>query len=660
MKYNLIAAVLVGMMGSAHGQFRELWHLGESDGNANDFTQELAGSPPEPGSPLKRDDDYYFAGTYPDPIGKLTADEVTGDAIDGSAASANPTGFERAITHSSTNSRIHFNLSGSEANADASYRFTLNLFGGGFSGGGYGTHDVDVYFNDTIIHTANAVTENRTITETIAPGDVGSVEGPNKIEIVRTGGVNGGAVSGWIQFDNIVLEIDESAIVCSDAICNFSTAAASVAPGTPVSLNWLTASDAVVSIDNGVGAVTAGSGSVEVTPAKSTTYTLTSTLGGVTETATVEVSVDLLFGFSAAPALVSPVQKTATLQWTVDGADDVTVSIDQGVGDVTALTSSGFGSVNVSPIADTTYIITVTRPNTPTDEVETASVFVDFEFDDYKSLWQLGVADGTPGEFNQEVGGANPEPGSPTNRDDDYYFAGIYESVGIVAADEIVTDPIEQNGTSANAVGFERAIVAGDPDVRIHFILSEEDAAPGKEFRFQTILQSGGWWDAEAAVSGVGFGTHDVEMRFNGVLFFTQSEIVSPVPVREHLATETVKAVAGENIIQITRTGGDSNPATPGASNGWIQFDYLSLESRGDATSALGFRITDFSHNATSGQTSLTFPSRLGQTFKIETSPDLESWTAIETTLPADADGTETTYSFSQATPKSFLKVTRN
>lgn len=655
----------MGFLLPAEAQFRDLWRLGVEDGGAGEFTQELAGSPAEPGSATARDDDYYFTGTYPAPIGVLTEDETITDAVDISRNSANPTGFERAVTHTSTNNRIHFNLSAAEADPGAVYQFTLNLFGGGYwdgaGNGGYGTHDVDVLFNDTVIKSLTDITENTPIVETLDPATVGAVEGANKIEIVRTGGENNGSVNGWIQIDHALLEIDESGIACTDPICNFSAAAAKVQPGEQVTLNWLTADGAVLEIDNGVGTVPAGSSSTTVTPAKTTTYTLTSTFGGETETAEVTVAVEVLQSFGADNTEVGSSNPTATLQWQVDPGPDVTVSIDQGIGDVTALTNSGFGSLLVDVNADITYTITATRINTPENDVETDTVSLTFEFDDYTSLWVLGEADQSEAEFNQELGGEFPTPGSATARDDDYYFAGEYPApIGLLTEDETVTDPVDRSIQSADPVGMERSVTSGAPRTRIHFILTAAEAASNIDYRFQTRLQNGGWWNPDTSGNG-GFGVHDIDITFNDQIIYSNQGIEGPEAVNEFFSAIDVNAVAGENVVEIIRTGGASNPADPGGNTGWIQFDYFSLDARA-ASPAPIFGITDITYNATSDEVSVTFPSSPGETFMIESADvlDPDFWLEQAEELPADATEDFTTFTFSSTSSKLFVRVRRN
>lgn len=659
------AFIICSLVNPANGQFRELWRLGEEDGGSGEFTQELGGSPAEPGSASQRDDDYYFAGIYPAPIGTLTENEILTDLIDISRNSLNPTGFERAVTHNSTNNRIHFNLSASEASAGAIYQFTLNLWGGGFwdgsGNGGYGTHDVDVLFNDTIIASLTEITENTSVTETINPATVGAVEGANKIEIVRTGGVNNGNISGWIQIDNALMEIDESSIACSEPICNFVADVVRVKPGSPVTLNWITADGANLSIDNDVGVVAAGAGSTIVNPTKTTTYTLSSTLNGDTTTAEVTVAVDVLLSFATDARNVGSSNPIVTLQWQVSDSPDTTVSIDQGIGDVTSLTAGGIGSIEVEVRQDTTFTITATRANSPENEIESDSISIDFEYDDYSTLWLLGVADQSVGEFNQELGGEFPAPGSATMRDDDYYFSGVYpDPIGELAEDELITDPVDQSNQSGNPIGMERSVTSGAPRTRIHFNLNTSDTTSNIDYRFQTRLQSGGWWNPNTQGNG-GFGVHDVDITFNGATIYSETGITGARDIDQKFSATDVNAVSGENIVEIIRTGGASNPAAPDGNSGWIQFDFFSLEARSAGLAPI-FGITDIKYNENTDLVTIKFPSRPGETFMIESTEqlDAEFWLEQAETLSAHPTDTETTFTFSSTTPKLFVRTRRN
>jgi hypothetical protein len=111
-----------------------------------------------------------------------------------------------------------------------------------------------------------------------------------------------------------------------------------------------------VTIDQGVGSLGA-SGSVNVTPAQTTTYTGTADFGGgatLTASATVTVTpatVPPTVTLSANPTTINQGQ-SSTLSWTSTNA--TSLMIDQGVGTV-AIPS---GSVAVSPSATTIYTIT--------------------------------------------------------------------------------------------------------------------------------------------------------------------------------------------------------------------------------------------------------------------------------------------------------------
>jgi len=91
------AAIFVAT--SAAENFVDLWSLGVANDTQSDFGTEQGGASAAPGSATTRDDDYYFAGTYPDPIGIVGIDEPFLD-------------FERAILTVDPRVRIHFNLSG--------------------------------------------------------------------------------------------------------------------------------------------------------------------------------------------------------------------------------------------------------------------------------------------------------------------------------------------------------------------------------------------------------------------------------------------------------------------------------------------------------------------------------------------------------------------
>jgi phospholipase C len=137
-----------------------------------------------------------------------------------------------------------------------------------------------------------------------------------------------------------------------------------IGPGQTASLNWTSANATALSIDQGVGVVNGPSGSLSVSPAATTIYTITATNGTATATATATVNAPLAVTLKATPANIAPGGQTS-LTWASQGA--TSLSIDQNVGAVTGAT----GSVTVSPTQDTTYTITATdsQGNTTTAAV---------------------------------------------------------------------------------------------------------------------------------------------------------------------------------------------------------------------------------------------------------------------------------------------------
>ncbi|HZE81855.1 MAG TPA: alkaline phosphatase family protein, partial [Candidatus Polarisedimenticolia bacterium] len=137
-----------------------------------------------------------------------------------------------------------------------------------------------------------------------------------------------------------------------------------IGPGQTASLSWTSANATSLSIDQGIGVVNGPSGSLSVSPAATTIYTITATNGTASATATATVNAPLAVTLKASPANIAPGSQS-TLTWASQGA--TSLSIDQGVGAVTGAS----GSVAVSPTQNTTYTITAldAQGNTATGSV---------------------------------------------------------------------------------------------------------------------------------------------------------------------------------------------------------------------------------------------------------------------------------------------------
>jgi hypothetical protein len=194
----------------------------------------------------------------------------------------------------------------------------------------------------------------------------------------------------------------------------------------------------------------------------------------------------------------------------------------------------------------------------------------------YVQIWQIGIDDSSTAEFHQENFTTNPPPGSPNALDDDYYKAGIYPApVGIVSTDEDTVNFMER-ALTGNAVG---APGSGDLSDRFHFNLAPADVVPTTMIRFTVDLFALGLWDASDQAEGPQPTTHDLRVDFNGVTIGTQLGVAAPITWVLDTTAGAVNATTGENIIEVTRTGGSVGD-DPVNNGGWIQYDYLRLESQ--------------------------------------------------------------------------------
>ncbi|MGA2368207.1 MAG: hypothetical protein ABSF74_06530, partial [Dehalococcoidia bacterium] len=134
-------------------------------------------------------------------------------------------------------------------------------------------------------------------------------------------------------------------------VINLSANPAVLMAGGSAALQWNVMGADSVSIDQGIGSVPV-SGNQLITPAQTTTYTLTAsnTSGILTKSFVVTVNPPIVADLNANPVNIN-VGQSATLTWNVSGADSV--SIDQGIGQVPPS-----GSRVVTPYSTTSYDLT--------------------------------------------------------------------------------------------------------------------------------------------------------------------------------------------------------------------------------------------------------------------------------------------------------------
>jgi len=157
--------------------------------------------------------------------------------------------------------------------------------------------------------------------------------------------------AGSITSSNATLTVN--AVVAAPVINSFGASPASIPGGTGSILSWNVTGATALSI-SGVGTETSLVGSQNVTPAATTTYTLTATNAGGTVIAqvTVTVTAPVIASFTANPAAIAA-GGSSTLSWSVAGA--TSLSLNQSIGTVTG------NSRAVTPSVTTTYTLTASN-----------------------------------------------------------------------------------------------------------------------------------------------------------------------------------------------------------------------------------------------------------------------------------------------------------
>ena len=166
-------------------------------------------------------------------------------------------------------------------------------------------------------------------------------------------------------------------------ITTFSASPTSIKAGGSSTLTWDVSGSTSINISQGIGGVGA-TGSVAVTPAATTTYTLTA--GSVTQSVTVTVdttnvkstasstiptSAPKISTFSASPTAIM-LGENITLSWAVTGVKTVTISPNVG-------TVSSSGSVLIIPTATTTYTLRAVNNYGTENTTATVTVTADTE-----------------------------------------------------------------------------------------------------------------------------------------------------------------------------------------------------------------------------------------------------------------------------------------
>ena len=189
--------------------------------------------------------------------------------------------------------------------------------------------------------------------------------------------------------------------------------------------------------------------------------------------------------------------------------------------------------------------------------------------------WPVGDGGGPFTTFLQENGVINPLPGSPFTAsdtaqaaDNDYYFAGVYNTVIPANGDYSPVGVVAENEE-----GAERAFAGGDNDLRYHFNL------PGTLQSNDTLSIT---FDALNLHDGQADTRYGVELYFNNVLVMPQVLIRAAQLDQDFTSAQfslaSVNAQTGPGADNIVSLRG-INYNNDGGGN-WMGVDYVQLDSQ--------------------------------------------------------------------------------
>lgn len=195
----LLAIALVATLPTLRAEFVTLWSLGVVDGRPEEFGNETWGTNAAPGSATLRDNDFYFAGQYPAPVGVVAVSEPWAN-------------LERAVSEGNPLTRFHFNLSADQVTANLRIRLNIHHVWGYVAPAGYGTHSLAIRLNGTLLHSETVGARGTIVVEATAQ-DFSAVVGENVLQVERTGGT----ANALVQWDAITFELHPQGMLDDDA-----------------------------------------------------------------------------------------------------------------------------------------------------------------------------------------------------------------------------------------------------------------------------------------------------------------------------------------------------------------------------------------------------------------------------------------------------------
>ncbi len=426
----------------------------------------------------------------------------------------------------------------------------------------------------------------------------------------------------------------------------------SILEGGSAQLSWKISTSATSAvIDQGVGSIlllnnAAGEGSINVTPAETTTYNLSVDTPSGSQQAAVTITIKLIESFTASAAALEPGQPV-TLQWKVRSGSAVSIT---GIGDVTALTDAqGMGSTVTAHSANT-YTLTAVRG---AESASAGAVVGILPGSQRYALIDIGALGGLP--ETGAAGGTVVGAGIHNTNAADLPATVLFSETGddfTIAIDTLAPDGFPVGGLDwrdrgdgsgapltflaedfvKNNLGMIRvtlgSLPAGAYDVISYHIdpgLSQSeqikvlvsDAATGGAAVDTGVTASAAWpgnSDANSPALAV-LTTEHVAQK--GFLFRIQSDGVNPVSVYFDSRFAPVD---------------DEAPL-----NGLV---LMARPPAGD------FEITavQYTPGAVTDSVTLTFTSTPGETYRVRFSPDLTGWTDVAASVPAHPSAATTEF----------------
>jgi hypothetical protein len=200
--------------------------------------------------------------------------------------------------------------------------------------------------------------------------------------------------------------------------------------------------------------------------------------------------------------------------------------------------------------------------------------------------WPFGDGGGPETAFLQENGAINALPGNPVTpsdsplaSDNDYYFAGVYNTA--IASNTAFYGAYTPVGPVAvNEEGAERAFAAADNDLRYHFNL------PGtlRPTDTLTITFDPFNLDTGEAARPVPDPRYGVELYFNSILVMTQT-IVRAGQIDTDITSApftlaSVNAQVGPGADNIVSLRGINYNTAASSGGNWMGVDYVQLDSQ--------------------------------------------------------------------------------